>query len=139
MLHTHLRLNTIIRRTSGRSQGTSEQSNALSDIGWHWAGKHSGSSTHVSLRSAASLVPHNEHVQVANDLTSIRHAWMASSFILPLFNVEIFIIRVLIPETRLAVQGDAAWLQEWVRDERLEKGGTLQQHEGVQLRLACWD
>ena len=50
MLHTHRSLNTIIRRTSGRSQGTSKQSNALSDIGWHRTGKHSDNSTQAARR-----------------------------------------------------------------------------------------
>jgi hypothetical protein len=36
LLSTHIRLNIIIRRTSGRILGTFKQSNALSDIEQHW-------------------------------------------------------------------------------------------------------
>jgi hypothetical protein len=77
MLHTnHLRVG-LIRRTNGRSLGTSQKQCALGYRGALDRAKTSGHCSEERQVPWASLVPQNEHVQVANDLISIRPTWMA--------------------------------------------------------------
>ena len=85
MLHTHHHLNTaLIRRTSGRSLGSFEQSDAISGTGQHWTANSchivsSDSAPYTAMYSKSSLAsklgqqsfPQPRALQVAPPITPV--------------------------------------------------------------------